>query len=187
MHIPVSIPAYLTVPPKERAGRVRRQRCDAGRKGRKTVYGSPVQTIAVPKTKDGISMTVGDVITSILDFYHYPSIYQLWRSGRGARVSDSFEFTVYAGIPLGIPENFMVLEVIRKDSLIFHRAEWLPENMECVRVMCIYHIQIIEVGTHLERILIIGNYRWKSGDGVCTLQTDAVIEGDGTIVPKEMR
>ena len=70
--------------------------------------------------------------------------------------SDSFEFTVYAGI-LGIPENFMVLgSDPEKDSLIFHRAEWLPDNMESVRVMCIYHIQIIASGTHLERIPITG-------------------------------
>ena len=87
MHIPVSIPAYLT-------GDVREGERDVygvsgvtpGEKAEKTVYGSPVQTIAVPKTKDGISITVGDVITSILDFLSYPSIYQLWRSGRGARV-----------------------------------------------------------------------------------------------------
>ena len=39
-----------------------------GEKAEKTVYGSPVQTIAVPKTKDGISMTVGDVITSFWIF-----------------------------------------------------------------------------------------------------------------------
>ena len=82
--------------------------------------------------------------------------------------SDSFEFTVYAGI-LGIPENFMVLgSDPEKDSLIFTGQSGCRRIWKCVRVMCIYHIQIIEVGTHLERILIIGNYRWKSGDGVGT-------------------
>ena len=77
---------------------VRRQRCDAGRKGRKNIVWFSVQTIAVPKTKDGISMTVGDAITSILDF-----IRPIHISGGGGldavhEYSDSFEFTVYAGI-----------------------------------------------------------------------------------------
>ena len=79
-------------------------------------------------------MTVGDVITSILDFYHTHPYISYGGLDAVQESSDSFEFTVYAGI-LGIPENFMVLgSDPEKDSLIFHRAEWLPENMETSNV-----------------------------------------------------
>ena len=157
-----------------------------GEKAEKTVYGSPVQTIAVPKTKDGISMTVGDVITSILDFYHTHPYISYGGLDAVQESSDSFEFTVYAGI-LGIPENFMVLgSDPEKDSLIFHRAEWLPENME----MCPRYVYIPysnnrgrdAFGTYTDyRETTAGNQVMASA----LLQTDAVIEGDGTIVPKE--
>ena len=157
-----------------------------GEKAEKTVYGSPVQTIAVPKTKDGISMTVGDVITSILDFYHTHPYISYGGLDAVQESSDSFEFTVYAGI-LGIPENFMVRgSDPEKDSLIFHRAEWLPENME----MCPRYVYIPysnnrgrdAFGTYTDyRETTAGNQVMASA----LLQTDAVIEGDGTIVPKE--
>ena len=157
-----------------------------GEKAEKTVYGSPVQTIAVPKTKDGISMTVGDVITSVLDFYHTHPYISYGGLDAVQESSDSFEFTVYAGI-LGIPENFMVLgSDPEKDSLIFHRAEWLPENME----MCPRYVYIPysnnrgrdAFGTYTDyRETTAGNQVMASA----LLQTDAVIEGDGTIVPKK--
>ena len=73
-----------------------------------------------------------------------------------------------------------------KDSLIFHRAEWLPENME----MCPRYVYIPysnnrgrdAFGTYTDyRETTAGNQVMASA----LLQTDAVIEGDGTIVPKE--
>ena len=157
-----------------------------GEKAEKTVYGSPVQTIAVPKTKDGISMTVGDAITSILDFYQTHPYISYGGLDAVHEYSDSFEFTVYAGI-LGIPENFMVLgSDPEKDSLIFHRAEWLPDNMEmCPRYVYIPYSNNRErdaFGTYTDyRETTAGNQVMASA----LLQTDAVIEGDGTIVPKE--
>ena len=50
------------------------------------------------ETKDGISMTVGDVITSILDFYHTHPYISYGGLDAVQEYSDSFEFTVYAGI-----------------------------------------------------------------------------------------
>lgn len=73
-----------------------------------------------------------------------------------------------------------------KDSLIFHRAEWLPENME----MCPRYVYIPysnnrgrdAFGTYTDyRETTAGNQVMASA----LLQTDAVIEGDGTIVPRE--
>ena len=73
-----------------------------------------------------------------------------------------------------------------KDSLIFHRAEWLPENMEmCPRYVYIPYSNNRErdaFGTYTDyRETTAGNQVMASA----LLQTDAVIEGDGTIVPKE--
>ena len=131
-------------------------------------------------------MTVGDAITSILDFYQTHPYISYGGLDAVHEYSDSFEFTVYAGI-LGIPENFMVLgSDPEKDSLIFHRAEWLPDNMEmCPRYVYIPYSNNRErdaFGTYTDyRETTAGNQVMASA----LLQTDAAIEGDGTIVPKE--
>ena len=157
-----------------------------GEKAEKTVYGSPIQTIALSKTKDGTSITVGDAITSVLDFYHTHPYLSYGGLDAVRESSDEFEFTVYAGIS-GIPENFMVLgSDPEKDSLIFHRAEWLPEDpAQCPRYIYVPYSNNRErdaFGTYTDyRETMAGNQVIASA----LLQTDAVIAGDGTIVPRE--
>ena len=157
-----------------------------GEKAEKTVYGSPIQTIAVSKTKDGTSITVGDAITTVLDFYHTHPYLSYGGLDAVRESSDGLEFTVYAGIS-GIPENFMVLgSDPEKDSLIFHRAEWLSEDTaKCPRYVYVPYSNNRDrdaFGTYTDyRETMAGNQVMASA----LLQTDAVIAGDGTIVPKE--
>ena len=95
--------------------------------------------IAVPKTKDGISITVGDVITSILDFYHTHPYISYGGLDAVQEYSDSFEFTVYAGI-LGIPEILWYWEVIRRRQLDFSPGRVAAGEYGNVSALCVYTI-----------------------------------------------
>lgn len=94
-----------------------------------TVYGSPVQVLAVDKTRgDGTALTVGDAILSVLDYYNSHPYYSYGGIDMVSEKGGTYLFTVYASVT-GNPDNFMVLGTdAMTDSIIYHGVNYLPED-----------------------------------------------------------
>lgn len=94
-----------------------------------TVYGNPVERIAVPKLKaDGTALTIGDAILSVLDYYNSNPYYSYGGIDAVEDTANSFVFTIYAGVS-GAPDNFMVLgSDAEHDSIIFHAVRYIPTD-----------------------------------------------------------
>lgn len=94
-----------------------------------TVYGSPVQNIAVAKQKaDGSALTAGDAILSVLNYYDRNPYYSYGGIDEVREDGAVFMFAVYAGVT-GNPDNFMVLgSDPESDSIIFHGIKQIPQE-----------------------------------------------------------
>ena len=94
-----------------------------------TVYGSPIQKVAIAKQKpDGASLTVGDAILSILNYYDRNPFYSYGGIDAVEDSGNDFIFSVYASVS-GNPENFMVLgSDPETDSIIYHLVPYIPAD-----------------------------------------------------------
>lgn len=94
-----------------------------------TVYGSPIQKVAIAKQKpDGASLTVGDAILSILNYYDRNPFYSYSGIDAVEDLGNDFIFSVYASVS-GNPENFMVLgSDPETDSIIYHLVPYIPAD-----------------------------------------------------------
>ena len=94
-----------------------------------TVYGSPVQTLAIAGTKeDGSALTVGDAILSVLDYYNSHPYYSYGGIDAVEEDGGQFLFTIYASVD-GNPDNFMALgSDAETDSIIYHAVNFLPDH-----------------------------------------------------------
>ena len=159
-----------------------------GQPADKTVYGSPVITLELPKADEsGTPVTMGDVILSVLDFYNTNSFYNYCGVDSIEDDGTDYLITVYAS-SYGNPKDFMVLGSDEEDdSIIFHRAEYLPDDpAKCPRYVYVTYSNNSSYdafGTYEDfRSQSIGGRYFASA----TLITDAVIEGDGTIITRKV-
>lgn len=151
-----------------------------------TVYGSPVQEVAINKKKsDGSSLTVGDAILSLLNYYDNHPFYNYGGIESVEEKGSKFIFTVYASVS-GNPENFMVTGSDEEtDSVIYHSVRFLPkdkkESPRFVYVMYSNNPSYHAFGTYTD---------YESGSvgaavmAKATLVTDAEITEDGNIQSK---
>lgn len=152
----------------------------------KTVYGSPVLTLEIPKTDGaGVPLKTGDMILSVLDFYNTNAHYNFGGIHSLEETADSYLVTVYAGC-IGNPANYIVLgSDLVDDSVIYHRVSYLPdETAESPRYLYAAYSNNSDqdvFGTYkdYEERIVGGMYF-----GSATLITDAVAEGDGTLVSR---
>ena len=154
-----------------------------------TVYGSPIQKVAIAKQKpDGASLTVGDAILSTLNYYDNNPFYSY--GGIDAVEASGFDyiFTVYAGV-VGKPENFMVLgSDPETDSIIYHLVPYIPADSS------LPPRYIYAAYSNNPDYNAFGTYEdYKEGAsgpsavGSATLITDAVADPNGNLQSKTVK
>lgn len=144
-----------------------------------TVYGAPLMTMEIPAYRDdGSPLPAGDLILTILDYFNTRSFYRFGGIHEIAKEGDSYRVTVYASCPGG-SGDFMA------EGIIYHRIPWLPEKEgESPRYLYASYSDGSgedTFGTYENyREEVIGGSRFASA----TLMTDALAQGDGTLVSK---
>lgn len=152
-----------------------------------TVYGSPVQKIVLEKKKpDGTSLTAGDAILSILNYYDNNPFYSYGGIDAAAESATAFTFTIYAGVT-GNPDNFMVLgSDPETDSIICHSVPHIPGNSSLPpRLIYAFYSNNPDYdafGTYEDYQEGVNG---SSVVGRATLITDAAADQDGNLHSKE--
>lgn len=154
-----------------------------------TVYGAPVQSLAIEKRKaEGTLITVGDAILTILNYYHDHPYYSFGGIDGMEESDTAYTFTIYAGVT-GNPENFMVLGSDREtDRIIYHAVPYIPGNRSLpprwIYASYSNHPDYDAFGTYED-------YKeGASGSSViasATLLTDAVADSDGNLHSKVVK
>lgn len=99
---------------------------DRGTHGTEITYGSPVQTVQLPKFVDGTRVTVKEALWAVLDDYEddpglsYGGLEQMRES------KDHYEITLYRSV-IGNPENYGVMEPGGSVG-VYHRLEYVPDD-----------------------------------------------------------
>lgn len=152
----------------------------------KTVYGSPVITIQLDKLDSSANpITIGDAILSVLDFYNTNSFYNYGGIHSIEEDTSKYLITVYAS-RYGNPANFFVMGTdAETDSVIYHRAEYLPdaaaESPRYVYVTYSNNSVYGAFGTYENfKSELIGSRYFIS----TSLITDAIVTGTGTLITK---
>ena len=154
-----------------------------------TVYGSPVQKIAIAKQRqDGTALTVGDAILSILNYYDSNPYYSYGGIDAVEASGSDYIFTVYAGVG-GNPENFMVLgNDPVTDSIIYHAVPYIPgdSSLPPRYIYAAYsnHPDYAAFGTYED---YQEGASGTSAVGSATLITDAVADQDGNLHSKMVK
>ncbi len=154
-----------------------------------TVYGSPIQKVAIAKQKpDGASLTVGDAILSILNYYDRNPFYSYGGIDAVEDSGNDFIFSVYASVS-GNPENFMVLgSDPETDSIIYHLVPYIPADSS------LPPRYIYAAYSNNPDYNAFGTYEdYKEGAsgpsavGSATLITDAVADPNGNLQSKTVK
>lgn len=159
---------------------------EPGQPAAKTMYGAPVITMELSKTDiGGGPIKTGDVLISILDFYNTQSFYSYGGIHAVEENAEKYLITVYAGV-LGNPANFQVqINSSEAERVIYHRVPYVPED-EADHPRYMYatysnHPGMDGFGRYTDyKEEIFGSTLFASA----TLVTDAIAEGDGTLVSK---
>ncbi len=160
--------------------------CRPGEAAVKTVFGTPVIVVQLSGKKDnGDPITMADAILSVLDFYNTNGFYNYGGVHSIENDGDNFLITLYAG-QYGNPDNFIVPGTnVEEPCVIYHRVDYLPEDPAvCPRYLYVTYSEDDDgraFGTY-------NNLVWEQLGGrlygSAELITDAVIQGDGTIISK---
>ena len=150
----------------------------------KTVYGSPVIEVSVPKVnQSGTPVTTGDVLASLLDFYNTNSMYSYGGIDSIEETADSFVFTVYAG-RYGNPSDFFVPDDSGNEGTAYKRVEYIPDDAgKCPRYIYADYTPSASgaFGTYRDpSVREIGGTRYFTA----VLVTDAVSDGSGRLITK---
>ena len=159
---------------------------DRGKRGAEITYGSPVQTVQIPKFVDGIRVIVEEALWAVLDDYEenpwlsYGGIEQVRES------KDHYEITLYRAV-IGNPENYGVMEPGGNIS-VYHRLEYLPDDLtEDPRYVYAHYSKNDgeSFGTFSEMTVRIS----ESGTRYYSmlLMPDSQVDGSGQIIPKMVR
>ncbi|MDD3252935.1 MAG: SpaA isopeptide-forming pilin-related protein [Lachnospiraceae bacterium] len=93
--------------------------------------GYPIVTLQVEKQDAaGVSLTVGDLLATILDYYNTNDFYNYGGLERIEEEARAYGVTIYAG-RLSNPPDFFVPDQSGSDAdagVIYHRVEYLPED-----------------------------------------------------------
>ena len=148
----------------------------------KTVYGSAIQTLELPKNA---GVTNGDVILSIINFYAQNPWFNYGGIDEIREDADSVYIDVYATV-YGNPKNFIVLGSDPvNDSIIYHAVEYIPDdNNKCPRwILVPYSNNPADdaFGTY-ESFKAYGSGSIYTASA--TLITEAVADGSGNISSK---
>jgi len=148
----------------------------------KTVYGSAVQALVIPKSS---TLTNGDVILSVINFYVQNPWFNYGGIDQMREDASNYYFDVYATV-YGNPRNFIVLgSDAVTDSIIYHAIEYVPNNTtkspRWILVPYSNNPSDYSFGTY-------ENYKAYSSGTVytasATLITEAIADGVGNISSK---
>lgn len=151
-----------------------------------SVYGSPVQTVELPKTDDaGRPVTIGEAILSLADFYNTHACYTYGGMDAMEETQDRFVFTLYIGVKSLTKTYMAVGSNPVDDSIIYHAIPYIPQDSsKCPR--WIYAAYSNNPGNHA-----FGTYSdvtirnmGSSFLASAALVTDAIADKDGSLVSK---
>lgn len=177
---------YRTPSENGRYSTVDRGIYDRGKHGTEITYGSPVQTVQLPKFVDGTRVTVEEALWAVLDDYEddpglsYGGLEQVRES------KDHYKITLYRSV-IGNPENYGVMAPGGSVG-VYHRLEYVPDDpKEDPRYVYAHYSQTDgeSFGTFSEMTVQIS----ESGISYYSalLVPDSQADGSGQIIPNMVR
>lgn len=150
------------------------------------VYGSPVQTVELPKTDEGgLPVTIGGAILSLADYYNTNACYIYGGIDAMEETQDGFRFILYTGVGKLTQTYMAVGSDPVNDSIVYHAVPYIPQDAsKCPRwIHAAYSNNpgLNAFGTYSDvAIQNVGGQFLASA----TLVTDAVADKDGSLISK---
>lgn len=157
-----------------------------GEPAAETVFGSPVTVLEFPKTDEaGNELKTGDIILTILDYYHSNSFYSYGGIHEITGDGNRYLVTIYASCGKATADFVVPGEDLENDSIIFRRVPYLPDDRaEAPRYLYACYSgneaeDTFGIYTDYKGVVIGGTYFASA-----VLVTDAVAAGDGSLITR---